>query len=208
MVEARATGIVSVVSIDAGKKSPYGNVVAPGVLAQNHQHVFAVRIDPAIDGADNSVITEESHPVPTSAHRNPKGNFFEVVHNEIEKSQWLDAAPQLNRVIKMVNPNKINPVSGHPLGYKFTPIPSQVLLAQPDSIQARRAQFAKHHVWVTKYKDGELYAGGEYTLQSQDEIGGVSDAVKRRDDVKNTDVVVWSCFGLTHNPRVEDWPVM
>jgi primary-amine oxidase len=26
--------------------------------------------------------------------------------------------------------------------------------------------------------------------------------------VKNTDVVVWSCFGLTHNPRVEDWPVM
>ncbi|PVH72875.1 hypothetical protein DL98DRAFT_520269 [Cadophora sp. DSE1049] len=208
MVEARATGIVSVVSIDAGKKSQYGNVVSPGVLAQNHQHVFAIRIDPAIDGADNTVLTEESHPVPTSAHRNPKGNFYEVVQNQIEKSQWLDAAPQHNRVIKMINPNKINPVSGHPVGYKFTPMPTQVLLAQPDSIQSRRAQFAKHHVWVTKYKDGELYAGGRYTLQSQDEIGGVSDAVKRIDNVKNTDVVVWSCFGLTHNPRVEDWPVM
>jgi primary-amine oxidase len=108
----------------------------------------------------------------------------------------------------MINPNKLNPVSGRPIGYKFTPPATQVLLAQPDSIQARRAQFAQHHVWVTKYKDGELYAGGRYTLQSQDEIGGVSDAVKRRDDVKNTDVVVWSCFGLTHNPRVEDWPVM
>jgi primary-amine oxidase len=208
MVEARATGIVSVVSIDAGKKSPYGNVVSPGVLAQNHQHVFAVRIDPAIDGPKNTVLTEESHPVPTSPERNPRGNFFEVVQNPIQKSQWLDAAPQHNRVIKMINPSKINPISGHAVGYKFTPIPSQVLLAQPDSIQARRAQFAKHHVWVTKYKDGELFAGGRYTLQSQDEIGGVSDAVNRREDVLNTDVVVWSCFGLTHNPRVEDWPVM
>ena len=61
---------------------------------------------------------------------------------------------------------------------------------------------------MTKYKDGELYAGGKYTLQSQDEIDGVADAVKREEDVENGDVVVWNCFGLTHNPRVEDWPVM
>ncbi|KAL2060121.1 hypothetical protein VTL71DRAFT_9943 [Oculimacula yallundae] len=208
LVEARATGIVSVVSIDAGKTSEYGNVVSPGVLAQNHQHIFAVRIDPAIDGSENTVLTEESHPVPTSAHRNPKGNFYEVVQKEIAKSSWLDAAPQHNRVIKMINPNVLNPVSGHPVAYKFTPMATQLLLAQPDSIQARRARFAKHHVWVTKYKDGELYAGGRYTLQSKDEIGGVSDAVARNENVKNTDVVVWSCFGLTHNPRVEDWPVM
>lgn len=30
----------------------------------------------------------------------------------------------------------------------------------------------------------------------------------RSDDVENADVVVWNVFGLTHNPRVEDWPVM
>lgn len=207
-VEARATGIVSVVSIDSDKISPYGNVVSPGVLAQNHQHVFCVRADPAIDGANNTVVVEESHAVPTSKERNPKGNFYEIIQTPIEKSCWLDAAPQHNRIIKMMNTSKINPVSKKPVSYKFAPIPSQVLLAQPDSIQARRAQFAQHHVWVTGYKDGELYAGGRYTLQSQDEIGGVSDAVKRNEDVKNKDVVVWSSFGITHNPRVEDWPVM
>ena len=32
--------------------------------------------------------------------------------------------------------------------------------------------------------------------------------VARNDDVENEDVVVWNVFGLTHNPRVEDWPVM
>ena len=45
-------------------------------------------------------------------------------------------------------------------------------------------------------------------LQSQKEIEGVADAVARKDAVDNSDVVVWNVFGLTHNPRVEDWPIM
>jgi primary-amine oxidase len=60
-VEARATGIVSVVNIDPGKTSDWGNVVSPGTLAQNHQHIFCVRIDPAIDGYKNRVVQEESY---------------------------------------------------------------------------------------------------------------------------------------------------
>ncbi|KAH8817084.1 copper amine oxidase-like protein [Xylogone sp. PMI_703] len=206
--EVRATGIVSVVNIDKGKKSPYGNVVSPGALAQNHQHIFCVRIDPAVDGPKNTVLLEESHAVPFSEQRNPNGNFYEVVQTPIKRSTWVDAAPLDNRIVKIVNPSKINPVSGKPVGYKFTPAPTQTLLAQKDSTQARRAQFAQHHVWVTKYRDGELYAGGRFTLQSRDEVDGVADAVNRKDNVENDDVVVWNCFGLTHNPRVEDWPVM
>jgi len=73
---------------------------------------------------------------------------------------------------------------------------------------ARRARFAQHHIWVTKYKDGELWAGGEYTNQSQDEVNGVSDAAKRDESTTDEDIVIWNVFGLTHNPRVEDWPVM
>ncbi len=207
-VETRATGVVSVVNIDPGKTSDYGNVVSPGVLAQNHQHIFAVRIDPAIDGARNTVLYEESLRVPKSPETNPHGNYYEVQQTVVEESQWLDAKPETNRVVKIVNIHKKNPISGKPVGYKFMPSPTQLLLAEDDSVQARRAQFAQHHVWVTKYKDDELYAGGRYTLQSQLEIGGVSDAVARRDIVQDEDVVVWNVFGLTHNPRVEDWPVM
>jgi primary-amine oxidase len=207
-VEVRATGIVSVVSIDPGKRSDYGNVVSEGILAQNHQHIFCVRIDPAIDGHENTVCIEESHPATINQVTNPAGNLYEVRKTPIKQSSWWDASPQLNRIVKMVNPNKTNPISGNPVGYKFTPLPTQLLLADPESIQARRAQFAQHHLWVTKYRDGELYAGGRYTLQSQSEIDGVSDAVKRGDLVENEDVVVWSVFGITHNPRIEDWPVM
>jgi primary-amine oxidase len=206
--ETRATGIVSVVNIDPGKTAEWGDVVAPGVLAQNHQHIFCFRIDPAIDGQKNSVLYEESLPVPMNQRTNPHGNFYEVRQTVMDRSQWLDAKPENNRIIKMINPNKRNPISGKPVGYKFTPLPTQKLLADPESTQAKRALFAQHHLWVTKYKEGELYAAGQYTLQSQREIDGVADAVARHENIDNEDVVVWSVFGLTHNPRVEDWPVM
>lgn len=183
-------------------------MVSPGALAQNHQHIFAVRMDPAIDGTENTVLVEESHPVPFSPDRNPAGNFYEVKQTPILTSTGLDAAPEHNRVIKIVNPSKKNPTSGKPVGYKFTPAPTQKLLAQPGSVQANRAKFTQHHVWVTKYREGELFAAGRYTLQSREERGGVSDAVGRREGVDGVDLVVWNVFGLTHNPRVEDWPVM
>jgi primary-amine oxidase len=123
-------------------------------------------------------------------------------------SQAVDAAPQHNRIFKIVNNNCKNTVSGKPVGYKFTPPATQLLLADQDCKQHARAQFALHHVWVTKYKDDELYAGGKFTLSSAKELDGVSDAAAREDNVEDEDVVLWSVFGLTHNPRVEDWPVM
>lgn len=207
-IETRATGIVSVVNIDPGKQSDYGNVVSPGVLAQNHQHIFAMRIDPAIDGQNNTVIQEESLPVPMNPETNPRGNYYEVRKTPITKAAWADAEPKTNRVFKIVNESKKNKISGRPVGFKLVPPATQLLLADPNSVQSQRAEFAHHHVWVTKYQDDELYAAGRYTLQSRKEVGGVAGAVARGDNVENEDVVVWSVFGLTHNPRVEDWPVM
>ena len=32
--------------------------------------------------------------------------------------------------------------------------------------------------------------------------------VERNDDTENEDIVIWHTFGFTHNPRVEDFPVM
>ncbi|KAF1915674.1 copper amine oxidase [Ampelomyces quisqualis] len=207
-LEVRATGIVSVVNIYPGKTSDHGNVVSSGVLAQNHQHIFAARVDPAIDGHNNTVIYEESHGVPHNKKTNPNGNFYEIRKTTVNESSGLDANPIDHRVFKIVNPSKKNSHSGNPIGYKFSPLPTQKLLAAPGTLQAQRALFANHHVWVTKYQDDELYAAGRFTLQSQLEQGGVHDMAARKDNVEDEDLVLWNVFGLTHNPRVEDWPVM
>ncbi|KAL0937271.1 copper amine oxidase [Colletotrichum truncatum] len=226
-IETRATGIMSVVAIDEGKKeSEYGVVVAPGVLAQNHQHIFAVRIDPAIDSygeGDTSVVVEESLPVRMDKEKNPHGNFYEVRKRAVDKACWIDADPKLNRVIKIQNRTKKNEMSGRNVGFKLTPSPTQVILADEESQVSKRAKFARHHVWVTGYRDDEFWAGGEFTNQSTEEVGGVWDMVQRGDwfdgeangengagnqGGKKSSPVIWSVFGLTHNPRVEDWPVM
>jgi len=233
-IETRATGIVSVVAVDdTVETSEYGVVVAPGVLAQNHQHIFAVRIDPAIDSyelGDTVVIKEESVQRKIDKATNPRGNFYKIERTPLDRAIGLDAEPQLNRLIRLEHATKKNAVSGRNIGYKLLPSVSQLLLADPDSPQARRARFATHHVWVTGYRDGEYWAAGEFTNQSREEVGGVAAMVARGDwfvegaektqaqnghhgetDRKEGQLsrpVVWSVFGLTHNPRLEDWPVM
>lgn len=51
-VEVRATGILSTSPIDNsnGFNYAWGTDLGPGVFAANHQHIFSLRVDPAIDG--------------------------------------------------------------------------------------------------------------------------------------------------------------
>jgi primary-amine oxidase len=169
-IETRATGIVSTVPIDPGKTSPWGNVVSPGVLAQNHQHLFCIRIDPAIDGSQNTVIQEESHPLPFTSELNPYGNGYEVRQKVLATSCGVNAAPERGRLFKIVNQNIRNPISGRPIGYKLVPSPTQLTLAHPESVMAKRMAYANHHIWVTKYRDGEYWASGKFTNQGSEEV--------------------------------------
>ena len=88
-----------------------------------------------------------------------------------------------------------------------------MLLAHPSSLHAKRSEFSAHALWVTKYKDGELYAAGNHTMQSAGGEGVASwirgrQETKEEVGVRNEDIILWHTFGTTHNPRVEDWPVM
>src|SRR5207249_7681898 len=57
----------------------------PGALAQNHQHIFCLRIDPAIDGHRNTVVCEQSLPMPMDLETNPFGNGYQVVSRSEER---------------------------------------------------------------------------------------------------------------------------
>ena len=161
-----------------------------------------------IDGQYNTVIQEDSIAVPQSEYENPHGNAWRVVKTPFEKSGFADAAPFANRCFKIVNENRLNTISQNPVGYKLVPQPAQLILAGKESVVRRRARFAEHHLWVTQYRDGELWAGGKWTNQSLEEVDGIFDYASRKDDVRNKDLVIFTTYGWTHNPRVEDFPVM
>jgi primary-amine oxidase len=208
--EVRATGILSTAFIDVGDSVPYGTIVAPGVMAPYHQHLFSLRIDPAIDGYKNSLLVEESHPMPVEDASLMTNVGYVTKKDYVETETPLDTDNRSGRVFKIVNENVKNPVTGGPVGYKLVPHYSQMLLAHPSSYHSIRSEFADYPIWVTQHRDDEIFAAGEHTLQS--ETGsGVATWIKSREkpeSVRNEDIVIWHTFGTTHNPRVEDWPVM
>lgn len=211
--EVRATGILSTAPIDMGDNVPYGTVVAPGVLAPYHQHLFCLRIDPALDGHKNSLVIEESVPMPFPHDSNPFGVGYITESKVVENEAGLDLDHTKNRIFKIVNENTINKTTGTPISFKLAPCYSQMLLAHPSSYHSKRSEFGAHAVWVTRYSDEELYAAGTHTMQS---LGGegIASWIKARQskesmsNVRNEDIVLWHTFGSTHNPRIEDWPVM
>ncbi|KAK2593087.1 hypothetical protein QQS21_009217 [Conoideocrella luteorostrata] len=214
--EVRATGILSTAPINLGDKVPYGTIVAPGVMAPYHQHLFCLRIDPSVDGQRNSLQVEESEPLPFNDPdvHNPFGVGYTTTSRIIESEQGLDLDFTKNRVFKIINENKINAITQTPVGFKILPSYSQLLLAHPDSYHAKRSEFGRHALWVTRHDDEEFFPAGRHTMQSQGGEGLASMIAARKVDdgaksgVRNEDIVVWHTFGSTHNPRIEDWPVM
>ncbi|KAI3204309.1 hypothetical protein CBS147311_3984 [Penicillium roqueforti] len=205
--ETRATGILSTQPIDKDAKVPWGTRVADGVMAPYHQHLFNIRIDPAVGGHSNSFASTDSVPIPWDDDLNPLGTGYVTEEKILDRAGPVEDDFSKGRVFKILNEGLQNPISLTPIGYKLVPIRSQLLLARPGSWHWRRSEFCEHSIWVTKYKDRQLFPAGDYTNQS---LGGtgIKSWLEARDSVRNEDIVIWHTFGFTHNPRVEDFPIM
>lgn len=203
-IEVRATGIVSTMPIRPDlKNSPWGTVVSPGVLAVNHQHIFCVRVDPILDGnRKNTVVHEDAIPVCNSPEIDPFGCAFRVETTPITQPGGYDLDLTKNRVYKIINPSRINDISGKPAGYKLNAVPSQMLMMGEKTFNYRRGLFASRPIWVTRYRDDELWAAGEFTNQSRDDTG-LAAYTERNENVENEDVILWHSFGITHITRPE-----
>ncbi|KAH7150663.1 copper amine oxidase-like protein [Fusarium sp. MPI-SDFR-AT-0072] len=205
--EVRATGILSTQPVDRNTEVSWGTVVHPGVLAAHHQHIFSLRLDPMVDGANNRLVYEEAHAMDRSHPLNVHGTGYYSDETVVQRSGGYDLDEQKNRVFKIKNNSSRNPVNGMASGYKIMVPDFQKILASRDSFHYRRSEFADHNIYVTKYRPNQLYAAGQYTNQSRGG-DGVRSWASQRDSVVDEDIVVWVQFGINHIPRIEDFPVM
>ena len=143
---------------DKNDQTPtHGVMVAPGVNAQIHQHMFCARIDMAVDSHKNTVsevdIVREA-PGPT----NPYGNSFSpietVFNTEKGAVRSYDAAKA--RAWKISNAEgKINPMTGKPVAYKLYPFTQgaaqPTLLTSPDCAVSKKGEFATANLWVSSF---------------------------------------------------------
>ena len=145
-----------------------GTIVHDGVLAQHHQHILSLRIDPAIGSYEsgNRLAYSECYPLPMD-HTNPHGNGYISKITVADKPGGLDLDSSKSRVFMMQNNHIRNRVNKLPISYKIHVPPMQRILAHPDSFHAKRAEFADHSIYLTKYAPNELFCGGKYTNQSE-----------------------------------------
>jgi len=205
--EVKLTGIIGVSAVAPDGGTDTAPLVAPQLAAPNHQHLFCFRLDFEVDGPGNTVYEVNAEADPPGPD-NPHGTVFRSVPTPLlkESEAQRDVNPRSSRHWQITNPGVKNRL-GKPVAYKLLPQGSPVMLAHASSVQARRAGFAKHNLWVTAHDPNELSAAGDFTNQHPGG-DGLPKYVARDRSLDNTDVVVWHTLGLTHVPRPEDWPVM
>jgi primary-amine oxidase len=208
-LEVKLTGIMSTMAVADGDAGGHASMIAPGLAAPYHQHLFNVRLDMQVDGPDNEVYEVDA--VPTGAPgslENPWGNAFgttaTLLESELEARRDVDSSR--SRAWRIANPSQRNRV-GQATAYKLLPGSTPTLLADPTSSVGRRAAFAAHNLWVTPFDPDERRAAGDYPNQHHGHAGLPTWTAEDR-PIVDTDIVLWHSFGVTHIPRPEDWPVM
>ncbi len=169
------------------------------VAAPNHQHFFSFRLDLDVDGLQNTVAESNVSHIPAIGFK----NAFGAEETTLTTEGFRDADASKSRTWEIRNATN---------GTAFA-IESRDLAtpySAPDYEPLLRAAFASHPFWVTRYRDDERYAAGDFPNQGVAGAGLASFITppEALDWDAGTDVVVWHTIGITHLPRPEDYPVM
>src|SRR5580693_8092142 len=97
-LEVKLTGIMSTMAVGDDGPGPHANMIAPGLAAPYHQHLFNVRLDVEIDGPSNCVFEVDAVPSPPGKG-NPVGSAFGIAATllETELAARRDVDPTRSR---------------------------------------------------------------------------------------------------------------
>jgi primary-amine oxidase len=215
-IEARvgATGIDALKGVasrrmgdaTAAVDTTYGTLVAPNLVAVNHDHYFNFRLDVDVDGPANTFNHDvyKTQALPADSAR----KSIYVVERQLiatEKHGQFDTGHGPLR-LRVINEGRTNGV-GNPVSLELLTANHARLIIDRADWPARRARFLEHDVWVTPYSPTERYAAGQYVLGSKGDDGLAVWAARNR-NIRNQDIVLWVNLGMHHLTRAEDIPVM
>ncbi|PSR96713.1 Copper methylamine oxidase [Actinidia chinensis var. chinensis] len=210
--EVKLTGILSLGALQPGEFRKYGTMIAPGLYAPVHQHFFVARMDMAVDckpGEAYNQVVEVNVKVEEPGKNNIHNNAFyaeeTLLKSELQAMRDINPLSARHWIVR--NTRTVNR-TGQLTGYKLIPGSNCMPLAGPEAKFLRRAAFLKHNLWVTPYALNENFPGGEFPNQNPRVGEGLATWVKQNRPLEETDIVLWYVFGITHVPRLEDWPVM
>jgi primary-amine oxidase len=213
-IDVGATGIDEVKGVasrtmtdpSAAHDTAYGTLLAPNLVAVNHDHFLSFRLDVDIDGPENTLVRQSlvQQRLDNSSGRH---SLWHLAEEDVAEEGPLGAGDHDgDEVWRIVNPNLTNRLGQHP-GYELRPGHSVTSLLAADDLPQRRAGFSAEPLWITAYDPNELYAAGPYPNQSKGGDGLPVYAAQHL-PVENADIVLWYTMGFHHLPRPEDWPAL
>ena len=159
-VNVNATGTTLNQGISsASQGNQYGTVVTPKIAAPGHQHFFDFRIDFDVDGTANRVVEENAGVDGIARWQRVADPGDDARHGGLTRREPGNGAELEDREHDAMN------AVGEPTAYELAGSDTGIPYSSPTYPPLLQAPFAQHPLWVTKYKDGELYAGGDYPFQ-------------------------------------------
>ncbi|PKP73032.1 MAG: tyramine oxidase [Alphaproteobacteria bacterium HGW-Alphaproteobacteria-6] len=192
----------------AAEDTRYGTLIAPNLVAANHDHYFNFRVDFDIDQPVNQFSTIDIVPAEVAADA-PRRSMWTrrntVAKTELDGRFRLD--PYTPRMALVSNPAREGYL-GHAPGWM---IDTGDVAYGPYDFQNdppfKRNGYVEYSNWTTVHDPEQRYAGGKYALQG-DGSDTLAEWVKVDRPLEGQDVVAWFTAGFHHIPRMEDWPVM
>ncbi|MBB3394811.1 MULTISPECIES: tyramine oxidase [unclassified Rhizobium] len=192
----------------AAQDTAHGTLIAPNLVAANHDHYFNFRIDFDVDQPDNHFGTMDIVPAKVDA-KNPRRSMWTVQHTmpktEMEARYQLSAMKP--RYFMISDPSREGYLGQEP-GWMIHH--GDVAYGPFDFAKdppMKRNAYIEYSVWNTVYNIDQQYAGGKYAMQS-DGSDTLPQWVKANKPLMGKDIVTWFTAGFHHIPRMEDWPVM
>jgi len=172
------------------------------VSAPNHQHFLNFRLDLDVDGPTNTLMEMEAANLPNTGFK----NSFGATMAHLESEGYRDVNPYGSRHWHVESATNKN-AYGKFTSYALEPSTFAFPYSAPDFPGLLRAEFARHAFWYTRYKEGEVYAAGNYPNQGASP-DGVGVYTTPAEPIHGDDIVVWYTTGFTHLAKPEDYPVM
>lgn len=193
----------------AAGETRYGTLIAPHLIAPNHDHFFNFKLDFDIDGQANTFMRSAlvpGDPVPDS----PRRSFWVVEQQaaETELEGRYRVNPETPAMYHVMNMN-LESALGHNPSYMIVPHNSVAYspLDTSNDPPMMRNGYIDYTIWNTLEDPTRRYAGGKLAFASSGE-DSLPEWVKANKPIANADVVTWYTMGFHHVPHMEDWPVM
>ena len=192
----------------AAEDTRYGSLIAPHLVAPNHDHYFNFRLDFDVDQPANMASTLDIVPAENLPDV-PRKSMWQV--NEVMADTELTARYTFSalkpRYFHVMDASRKGPL-GHNPAYM---IHHGSIAYGPYDFDNdppfKRNRYLEYSLWNTVYDPDQRYAGGTFAMQS-DGSDTLAQWVEDDQSLHNADIVSWFTAGFHHIPRVEDWPVM